>query len=59
MKDKYIAIIESHDYKERLCVIVPECQTIEFDEGSATRQWLWPHLGDNYHLSEFVKLKVT
>jgi hypothetical protein len=33
---------------------VPKDQSLEFDEGTATRRWLHPHLEGGYHLIEFV-----
>lgn len=48
-----VAIIERHDYSERKEIPVPEGQSLDFDEGTIYRCWLWPHLGDEWHLVEF------
>lgn len=33
-----------------------EGQSEDFDKDSATRKWLWPHLGRDYHLVAFVDI---
>lgn len=54
---EYVALLRSHDYKRTKWVVVPEGQSLEFDEGSATRRWLHPHLGTEWHLFGFVSLQ--
>jgi hypothetical protein len=50
---RYIAILQRHDSDERKEVPVPVGQSLDFDEGSATRRWLCPHLENEWHLVEF------
>lgn len=50
----YIALLESHDYKQLKWVPVPAGQSLDFDDGTATRRWLYPHLGSEWHLLRFV-----
>lgn len=55
MSERYVAILGS--LKERgilKLVMVPEGQSLGFDEGSATRLWLHPHLARAWHLVAFV-----
>ena len=35
-------------------VLMDPHQSEDFDADSATRKWLWPHLGRDYHLIEFI-----
>lgn len=49
----HVAVLERHDRAERKEVPVPDGQSLDFDEGTATRRWLWPHLGAEWHLVEF------
>lgn len=56
----HIAIIETHvgvrPHRKR-AVPVPDGQSLDFDPGpGATRRWLMPYLGDEFHLVEFVEL---
>lgn len=37
-------------------VLMPEGHSEDFDE-EGTRRWLWPHLGRDYHLVEFVNVE--
>jgi len=53
MDAEFIAVLERHDHSERKEVPVPAGQSLDFDEGAATRRWLWPHLGNEWHLVEF------
>jgi hypothetical protein len=50
-----VAILRRHDavgdYK---LIPVPAGQSEDFDEDSATRRWLWPYLGYEYHLKAFA-----
>lgn len=57
MEDRYVAIIEHHDYTIRRAVLVPKGQSLEFDEGAITRGWLHPYLGRDWHLKEFLKIE--
>ena len=51
---RFVAILQRHDSsKETKNVPVPDGQSLDFDEGAATRRWLWPHLGTEWHLMEF------
>ena len=49
----YVAVIERNDHSERKEIPVPEGQSLDFDEGTASRRWLHPHLGSEWHLVEF------
>jgi hypothetical protein len=53
----YAALLISHDRKRTKWVVVPEGQSLDFDEGTATRRWLHPHLGSEWHLFDFVRLR--
>lgn len=37
-------------------VLVPPGQSIDFDEGSATRRWLHPYLAYEWHLVRFIEV---
>jgi hypothetical protein len=37
-------------------IIVPPGQSLDMDEGKASRKWLWPYLNSNWHLKEFVEI---
>lgn len=52
----HAALLISNDYKRTRWVVVPEGQSLDFDEGKATRAWLHPHLGREWHLFGFVPL---
>lgn len=42
---------------KKLAVPVPFGQSLDFDEGpGATRRWLHPYLGTQFHLVEFVEV---
>lgn len=43
------------DYK---FLILPPGQSEDFDEGQATRQWLWPYLAGTHHLVGFTSAEV-
>lgn len=56
----HVAIIETHDdvrpYRKR-AILVPAGQSLDFDPGpGADRRWLWPYLGTDFHLVEFVEI---
>jgi hypothetical protein len=53
----FVAVIEKHDRTEKRFVKVPLNQSLELDEESATRKWLWPYLKSEYHLVEFLEIK--
>lgn len=60
---RYVALLRKIKYDEdhdevrvMKAVIVPAEQTLGFDEESATRKWLWPYLGTEYHLFGFVEI---
>lgn len=56
---EYAVLFRSHDYKRTKWAIVPEGQSLDFDEGGgASRRWLWPYLGDDWHLFAFVSLRA-
>ena len=59
----YVAILETHvgiRPHRKIAVHVPPGQSLDFDEGpGATRMWLRPHLGRQFHLVEFVELITT
>ena len=56
----HVAIIETHigiKPHKKLAVPVPLGQSLDFDEGPvATRRWLHPYLGTQFHLVEFVEV---
>jgi hypothetical protein len=56
---KYVAILERHDRRGKKAVIVPDGQSLEFDEDSTTRRWLYPYLGNEYHLNEFLPVEPS
>lgn len=55
-----IALLRKHGYdnypyvSEFKAVVVPKGQSLDFDPDAATRKWLWPHLGTEYHLLGFI-----
>ena len=54
---KHIAILQKHNDRNIFKLVpVPEGQSLEFDKEGATRRWLWPHIGNEWHLAEFVEL---
>lgn len=55
---QYVAILRQHDRTEKKAILVPAGQTLEFDEGDATRRWLWPYLGEEWHLAEFIPINM-
>ena len=56
----HVAILETHQGRRphrKIAVPVPPGQTLDFDDGpGATRRWLDPYLGEDFHLVEFVEL---
>lgn len=53
----HVAIIQKHDTDMRRAVMVPPEQSLDFDPGpGATRRWLWPYLGTEWHLVEFLEI---
>ena len=48
------ALLERHDRKGTKLIPVPLNQSEEFDDTGATRKWLHPYLGSEYHLVDFV-----
>lgn len=56
MTKRYVAILHKHYGSVRKAVLVPPGQSLDFDKDAATRLWLRPHLGSDYHLVEFVEL---
>jgi len=48
------AVLRKHDHKEWKLVPMAQGQSEDFDPDRATRDWLWPHLGHNWHLMAFV-----
>ena len=58
MPERYVAILGSLKESGILkLVMVPEGQSLDFDEGAATRRWLHPHLDRAWHLVAFVPFK--
>jgi hypothetical protein len=53
----HIAIIENHDRTTKRAILVPKGQSLDFDEGKITRKWLWPYLGSDWHLVEFLEVE--
>lgn len=53
---RYVALLERHDRTAKKVVLVPGGQSLDFDKGTATRAWLHPHLGADWHLNEFYPL---
>ena len=59
MATTHVAIIETHQGDrphQKLAVMVPVGQSLDFDEGKITRAWLHPYLGSRFHLVEFVEI---
>lgn len=56
---RHVAILERHDRRGKKAVIVPDGQSLDFDEDGATRRWLHPYLGNEYHLDEFLPLQCA
>jgi len=55
----HVAIIRNHDYPNMVRAIkVPDGQSLGFDEDGATRKWLWPYLGTEWHLIEIVEVEA-
>jgi hypothetical protein len=54
--DEHIAILGSLKERALLKIVaVPQGQSLDFDPGpGATRKWLHPHLGREWHLIEFI-----
>jgi hypothetical protein len=58
----HVAILERDDAEgdwrgNHKAVLVPPGQSLDFDDGpGATRKWLYPYLGTEYHLLEFIEL---
>lgn len=56
-RGRFVALLRNlDDPMVQKIVPVPEGQSLEFDEGSATRQWLLPHLGREWHLLSFHEI---
>ncbi len=57
---QYVAIIETHvgiRPHKKIAVPVPAGQSLDFDPGpGATRRWLNPYLGTEFHLVDFVEV---
>lgn len=53
----YVAVIERHDLTQKKAVPVPCGQSLDFDADDATRRWLWPVLGSEWHLVEFLPIQ--
>ena len=59
-ENAYVALLRHNDDPNNLkAVLVPTGQTLDFDEDAATRRWLWPHLGYEFHLVAFVPLEAA
>lgn len=58
VEPSHVALLESHDERRWKAVIVPPGQSLEFDDDGATRKWLWPHLGNDFHLDSFVPIET-
>lgn len=56
-RTEHVAIIEKHDRSERRAVLMPPGTSVDFDEGAATRRWLWPYISYDWHLIEIVKVQ--
>ena len=52
----HVAILREFKSSKEKAVIVPPGQSLDFDEDSATRKWLWPYLGKEWHLIKFVPI---
>lgn len=55
---RHIALLQRHDRTQRRTVLVPLGQSLGFDEDGATRRWLWPYLGTEWHLDGFLPLEI-
>ncbi len=53
---RHVAILRRHDRTDVKLVPVPAGQSIDMDE-HGRRQWLWPHIGTEWHLMDFVALR--
>lgn len=55
-----VAVIRNHEYPDMLRVIaVPEGQSLDFDPDAATRRWLHPYLGTEWHLVSFADVETS
>ena len=49
---------ERYDHRYKI-ILLAEGQSEDFDDGpGATRKWLWPHLGREYHLVSFIDVEA-
>ncbi len=60
MASTHVAILETHvgiRPHRKVAVLVPPGQSLDFDDGpGATRRWLIPYLGTDFHLVDFVEM---
>jgi hypothetical protein len=54
-----VAIIKMHEHPVWRAIALPAGQSKEFDGGSATRVWLHPYLGTEWHLLEIVDVETA
>lgn len=54
-----VAIIKHHEWGAWRAIELPTGQSAEFDEGSATRRWLYPYLGTDWHLLDIVDVETA
>lgn len=52
-----MARLRRHDRSEDRLIPVPPGQSLGFDENGATRRWLAPYLGTEWHLIGFEPAK--
>jgi hypothetical protein len=53
-----VAILRAHGYPDVVrAIAVPPGQSLDFDEGTASRRWLWDALGADWHLVGFCDLE--
>ena len=50
-----VAIIRHHEFNEWRAIELKEGQSVDFDEDGATRRWLWPFIGTEWHLLQIVE----
>jgi hypothetical protein len=54
-----VAILKHHEWPDWRAIELPPGQSVEFDEGSATRRWLHPALGTEWHLLKIVDTETV
>lgn len=52
-----VAIIQHLEFSKWRAIKLKEEQSVDFDEDAATRRWLWPFIGTEWHLLEIVDVE--